>query len=102
MYFSLAEKSSTLVRCTVYKKLLSLAHLITTPTRKDFLAVRKIPIRKQPVIQVGGILPAQGSCDPELDDLAVTSFLSRIRDTVLTDRALHDKVLGAISKLCAL
>jgi hypothetical protein len=59
--------------------------------------VRKIPTRKHPVIQAGGILPAQGSSEPEPDEPAVASFLSQIRDTVLTDRALNDKVLGAIS-----
>ncbi|KAH0839733.1 DEAD-domain-containing protein [Lanmaoa asiatica] len=57
----------------------------------DFLAVRKIPIRKHPVIQAGGILPAQSLSEPEPDHPAVTSFLSQIRETVMTDRALHDK-----------
>lgn len=65
-------------------------------TRKDFLAVRKIPIRKHPVIQAGGILPEQGSGERNADDAAVASFLSQIRNTVLTDRTLNDKVLGAI------
>jgi ATP-dependent RNA helicase DDX55/SPB4 len=64
----------------------------------DFLAVRKIPTRKHPVIQAGGILPAQGSSEPEPDEPAVASFLSQIRDTVLTDRALNDKaVKGFVS-----
>jgi len=58
--------------------------------------VRKIPIRKHPAIRAGGILSAQSSSEPEPDDLVVTSFLSQIRDTVLSDRALNDKVLGAI------
>ncbi|KAG8218451.1 DEAD-domain-containing protein [Butyriboletus roseoflavus] len=57
----------------------------------DFLAVRKIPIRKHPVVRADGVLPAQGSSGPEPDDAAVALFLSRIRETVLTDRALHDK-----------
>ncbi|KAI9574881.1 DEAD-domain-containing protein [Boletus coccyginus] len=62
----------------------------------DFLAVRKIPIRKHPVVRAGGILPAQGSSEP--DELAVTSFLSQIRGTVLSDRALNDKaVKGFVS-----
>jgi len=65
---------------------------------KDFLAVRKIPIRKHPVIQAGGILSAQGSSEPEANDPAVTSFLSQMRETVLTDRALNDKaVKGFVS-----
>ncbi|KAF8138261.1 DEAD-domain-containing protein [Boletus edulis] len=59
----------------------------------DFLAVRKIPIRKHPVIQAGGILAERRSSEPEPDDLAVTSFLSHIRDIVLTDRALNDKAV---------
>ncbi|KAF8559086.1 DEAD-domain-containing protein [Imleria badia] len=59
----------------------------------DFLAVRKIPIRKHPVIQDGGILPQEGSGEPEPDDPAVASFLSQIRQTVLTDRALNDKAV---------
>lgn len=56
--------------------------------------MRKIPIRKHPVVRAGGFLPAQGSSEP--DELAVTSFLSQIRGTVLSDRALNDKVLDAI------
>ncbi|KAG6378532.1 DEAD-domain-containing protein [Boletus reticuloceps] len=59
----------------------------------DFLAVRKIPIRKHPVIQAGGILAERRSSELEPDDLAVTSFLSQIRDIVLTDRALNDKAV---------
>lgn len=65
---------------------------------KDFLAVRKIPIRKYPIIQAGSVPPPQGSSDnPEPGDQAVASFLSRIRETVLTDRALNDKVPAIIS-----
>ncbi|KIK97158.1 hypothetical protein PAXRUDRAFT_825250 [Paxillus rubicundulus Ve08.2h10] len=57
----------------------------------DFLAVRKIPIQRHPFIQAGGVLDAEVSNEPESEDPAVESFLSQIRETVLTDRALHDK-----------
>jgi len=61
----------------------------------DFLSVRKIPIRKHPLMQVGGVVAAQGTSEPESDDPAVASFLSQIRETVSTDRALHDKAFKA-------
>ncbi|KAF9221989.1 DEAD-domain-containing protein [Gyrodon lividus] len=57
----------------------------------DFLAVRKIPIRRYPFIQAGGVLASEVSSEPEFEDPAVQTFLSQIRETVLTDRALNDK-----------
>lgn len=60
-------------------------------TSIDFLSVRKIPIRQHPCI------PADGSAArdvdyPSTEDDVVNTFLSQIRRTIMTDRALHDKV----------
>ncbi|KIJ70539.1 hypothetical protein HYDPIDRAFT_23639 [Hydnomerulius pinastri MD-312] len=57
----------------------------------DFLAVRKIPIRRHPFIQAGGVLAKEVSSEPENEDPTVALFLSQIRATILTDRALNDK-----------
>ncbi|KAH7887719.1 DEAD-domain-containing protein [Phlebopus sp. FC_14] len=57
----------------------------------DFLAVRKIPIWKHPLISAGGVLASDFAPEREETDAAVQSFLSKIRETVLTDRALSDK-----------
>lgn len=71
---------------------LSLAIFDDDHDGKDFLAVRKIPIRNHPVIQASGILTQHLSSEPEPNDPAIASFSSQIRETVLTDRALNDKV----------
>ena len=57
----------------------------------DFLAVRKIPIKQHPSIQADGSIEQDTDC-PSTEDDVVDTFLSQIRQTVMTDRALYDKV----------
>ncbi|OAX43473.1 DEAD-domain-containing protein [Rhizopogon vinicolor AM-OR11-026] len=59
----------------------------------DFLSVRKIPIRQHPYILADGSAIRDSDC-PSEDDV-VDSFLSQIRQTVMTDRALCDKAVKA-------
>ena len=56
----------------------------------EFMAVRKIPLKEQPCF-VGDASPV--SEEDEEDDPEITSIMSTIRQKVLADRALHDKVL---------
>jgi ATP-dependent RNA helicase DDX55/SPB4 len=51
-----------------------------------FLAVRKIPLKCRPRF-TEGLLNVS-----ETEDPAVKTHLSRIREILLSDRALHDKV----------
>jgi hypothetical protein len=91
MFFFQGEKQNMSVRDDSGDRILGGA-LVDKSTLVDFLAVRKIPIRRHPFIQAGGVLATEVSSEPESEDPAVESFLSQIRETVLTDRALHDKV----------
>ncbi|OJA19027.1 hypothetical protein AZE42_00371 [Rhizopogon vesiculosus] len=59
----------------------------------DFLSVRKIPIRQHPYILADGSATRDSDC-PSEDDV-VDRFLSQIRQTVMTDRALYDKAVKA-------
>jgi hypothetical protein len=57
------------------------------------MAVRKIPLREQPYIHESSPLNALApSPSDKAEDPTVTLFQTRIRKTLLTDRALHDKV----------
>ncbi|KAG1754064.1 DEAD-domain-containing protein [Suillus paluster] len=57
----------------------------------DFLSVRKIPIKQHPYIREDGSTVLDTDCE----DDAVNTFTSKIRRTVMTDRALHDKAVKA-------
>ncbi|KAI6119324.1 DEAD-domain-containing protein [Pisolithus croceorrhizus] len=61
----------------------------------DFLAVRKIPVRRHPYIGVGGVLARDEIHEPSEEDAVVPEYLSKIREVVLTDRALNDKAVKA-------
>ncbi|KAI6047163.1 DEAD-domain-containing protein [Pisolithus marmoratus] len=61
----------------------------------DFLAVRKIPVRRHPYIRVGGLLASNEMHEPSEEDPVVPEYLSKIRQMVLTDRALSDKAVKA-------
>lgn len=57
----------------------------------DFLSVRKIPLKEQPYLAAPGVsptMPLEDDARPE--DSEVPIFLDRMRQTLLTDRALHD------------
>ena len=56
------------------------------------MAVRKIPVRRHPYIKKGGTLSAVDSNEELEEDTTVTEFITKIRQAVLTDRALYDKV----------
>ena len=56
----------------------------------EFMAVRKIPLKEQPCFGGDG---SPVSEEDEDDDPEITSIMSTIRQKVLADRALHDKVL---------
>ncbi|KAG2088496.1 DEAD-domain-containing protein [Suillus discolor] len=60
----------------------------------DFLSVRKIPIRQHPYILADGSKAPDTDC-PSTEDGVVSTFMSQIRQTVMTDRALHDKAVKA-------
>lgn len=61
----------------------------------DFLAVRKIPVVRHPYIGVGGGLASDEMHKPSEEDPVVPEYLSKIRQVVLTDRALNDKAMKA-------
>jgi ATP-dependent RNA helicase DDX55/SPB4 len=65
-------------------------------SRLDFMAVRKIPLKEQPYLYEDGSSNALGLSD-KAEDPTVVTFQSRIRKTLLTDRALHDKVCSPSS-----
>lgn len=56
----------------------------------DFMSVRKIPLKKSPLIADGSEMPSSSE-DPD-----VGSFITKIRETALTDRAVHDLVTPQI------
>jgi hypothetical protein len=60
-------------------------------TSIDFLSVRKIPIRQHSYILEDGSA-TRDTDGPSTEDHVVNTFLSQIRQTIMTDRALHDKV----------
>lgn len=61
----------------------------------DFLAVRKIPVRRHPYIGIGGVLARDETHEPSEEDAVVPEYLSKIREVVLADRALNDKAVKA-------
>jgi hypothetical protein len=52
-----------------------------------FLAVRKIPLKRRPRFMDN----PDSDNDADAEDPAVDSYLGKIRETLLSDRALHDK-----------
>ncbi|KAJ7611606.1 DEAD-domain-containing protein [Roridomyces roridus] len=64
----------------------------------EFLAIRKIPINEKPYFgdQVMEPAPVEGEEEPTRpEDPEVSVFLGRIRQTVSTDRAIHDQAMTA-------
>ncbi|KAI0273710.1 DEAD-domain-containing protein [Gloeopeniophorella convolvens] len=59
----------------------------------DFLAVRKIPVKKHPRFTEGGV--AAPPDDDEPDSQAVSAYFAAIRKYVSKDRALHDMAAKA-------
>ena len=57
----------------------------------DFLSVRKIPLKER------NKLPPPDSSDKEDNDPEVQILLRKMRDVILKDRDLHDKVLQCLS-----
>jgi ATP-dependent RNA helicase DDX55/SPB4 len=56
----------------------------------DFMSVRKIPLKEQQYIEADG-----NTITTEVErplDPVVSTYLTQIRKSVLTDRALHEKV----------
>lgn len=61
----------------------------------DFMAVRKIPMKRRPQLLEDlsfDSLDADQQEENTSEDPAVFAALSQIRDLLVTDRALHDKV----------
>ena len=56
----------------------------------EFMAVRKIPLKERPRISGDDSSASMGNSNTE--DPEVNSVIEMIREKVLTDRALHDKV----------
>ncbi|KAG6335633.1 hypothetical protein ID866_3449 [Astraeus odoratus] len=61
----------------------------------DFLAVRKIPVRRYPYLEAEGGFADDDTSERPVEDPVVPEFLSKIRRIVLTDRALYDKAAKA-------
>jgi ATP-dependent RNA helicase DDX55/SPB4 len=65
----------------------------------DFLAVRKIPLKRRTRFRVDGKPVEDGVEEQEVqreEDPEVQLALERMRAVLLTDRALHDKVFIAV------
>jgi ATP-dependent RNA helicase DDX55/SPB4 len=56
----------------------------------DFLAVRKIPLKKHPYIIEN---QQQQEEEPRSEDPHVTTYLNKVRAVLKTDRAIHDLVI---------
>lgn len=60
------------------------------------MAVRKIPLKERSYLPGDGSVKlyplSSNNNDTLAEDASVTLILARIRKTLLTDRALHDKV----------
>ncbi len=61
------------------------------------MSVRKIPLKEQPALNPDGSPRLNNEDDAE--DPEIPQTLSKIRSTVLKDRALHDKVSASTSVL---
>lgn len=87
-----AGKPSTLVKPTSF---IALVLWLILP---DFLAVRKIPIKERAYLS-GDSADASTLDDTETrpEDSSVTSYFEKIREHLLTDRALHDLVRPAFT-----
>ncbi|PSR94048.1 hypothetical protein PHLCEN_2v4476 [Hermanssonia centrifuga] len=67
--------------------------LTSIPVYKDFMAVRKIPLKERRRFDLDGSLTDNSDGQPE--DPEVQIALEAIRKTVLTDRTLYDKAVKA-------
>ena len=56
------------------------------------MAIRKIPLKEQHYLREDSSSIGLSSSRDKAEDPSVISFHARIRKTLLTDRALHDKV----------
>lgn len=67
------------------------------------MAVRKIPLKEQPFLaEDGSTISRPSLMDQDIkpvEDLNVSSYHERIRESLLTDRALHDQVLMHVLSL---
>ncbi|RDB22497.1 ATP-dependent rRNA helicase SPB4 [Hypsizygus marmoreus] len=62
----------------------------------DFMALRKIPLKEHSYLERHSSNESpQASEDDRPEDLQVQDFLTRIRTTLLTDRAIHDQAAKA-------
>ncbi len=64
----------------------------------EFMAVRKIPMKERPRFSRDGT--AVSADDMDTDDPDISRVLASIRQQVLTDRALNDKVRPALALKC--
>lgn len=74
-------------------------HMLLTSCRIiDFMAVRKIPLKQQPYLRESGASNVSFSdiLENRVEDPSVISFHATIRKTLVTDRALHDKVSPSV------
>ena len=55
------------------------------------MSVRKIPLKEKPPFTADGVFLLKDDAD-ELDDPEADAVLFKMRQKVLADRALHDKV----------
>lgn len=60
----------------------------------EFMAVRKIPMKGQSRFAAGheSTTSQKGDTDVDTEDPDVSTVLARMREKVLADRSLHDKV----------
>lgn len=64
----------------------------------EFMAVRKIPMKEQPRFAACESPTSQdGGMDVDSEDPEVLAVTAKIRERVLTDRALHDKVFDVFA-----
>lgn len=68
---------------------------ITRYLALDFMTVRKIPIKEHPYLLADGTAATEEE-RVDSEDAEVPSFLTRIRTTLLSDRAIHDLVTDFI------
>lgn len=77
-----------LCRSPTFRKLICGCYLTV-----DFMAVRKIPLMERSYFGESTSTSASASeeCNDRPEDPMVSSFLVKIRETLLSDRASHDK-----------
>lgn len=98
----LTEEEVDYVGRSSHSRFLNQRQLFSLRCHTDFLAVRKIPLKRRPYLTDSATGPAevrQTSSDESTDtsgkptDPAVHKMLTLIRKKVLSDRALHDQVI---------